>query len=124
MSPNQFYCELADQLIDKKCDRISLCQREPDSAVENKDIGYGSGIGMHLTPNTRKRTNTSGKEVCDLYQSRCNICKGTRKSKFICSACNVYFDKNVYLCHHQTGRDCFKKHVDERHDLTYKGNYY
>ena len=95
-----------------------------NQTVEDEDIGFGSEIGTHLTPTTRKRKNVSGEETSALYQSRCNICKGTKKSKFICSACKVYFDKEVYLCHHQTGRDCFKKHVDERHDLTYKGKYY
>ena len=99
ISPNQFYYELADQSSDNKYDRISLRQRESDSAFEDEDIGFASGIGTHLTPTTRKRKNASGKETSALYQSRCNICKGTRKSKFICSACKVYFDKEVYLCH-------------------------
>ena len=121
MSPNQFYCELADQLIDIKYDRISLRQREADSAVKDEDIGFGSRIGTHLTPTTRKPKNASGEESCALYQSRCNMWKGARKSMFISSACKFYFDKEVYLCHHQTGRDCFKKHVNERHDLSYKG---
>ena len=124
ISPNQFYCELADQLADNKYDRISLLQRESDSAVEDEDIGFGSGIGTHLTPTTRKRKNVSGEETSALYQSRCNICKSTKKSKFIYSACKIYFDKEVYLRHHQTGPDCFKTRVDERHDLTYKGKYY
>ena len=93
MSPNQLYCELADQLIDNKYDRISSRQRESDIAVEDEDIGFGSGIGTRLIPTTRKRKNASEEENCALYQSRCNIFKGRRKSKFICWACSSILTK-------------------------------
>ena len=36
MYPIQFYCELAEQLIDNKYSRISLRQRESDSVVEDE----------------------------------------------------------------------------------------
>ena len=30
------------------------------------------------------------------------------------------FGKGSILCHHETGRNCFAKHVSSAHDLPYK----
>ena len=67
MSPNPFFCELADQLIENKYDRMSLRQRDSDSAFEEEEMEFESGIGTHLTPTTRKSKTASGDVTSALY---------------------------------------------------------
>ena len=112
VSSNQFFCELADQVFENKYVCTSLRQRETDSAFQGETMDFGNGNGTHLTPTTCKRKTASGEETPALYQSRYDVFNGTSKSKFICSACKFYFDKEVHLCHNQTGCDCIKKHAD------------
>lgn len=118
MSPNQFYCELTHQLIHNKYDRISLRQRESDSDSQEGDMDFAIGIGTHFdTKYSQAQKSISTEDVCSL-SSHMRYLQRYKTSKVILSTCKFYFDKEVYLCHHQTGRDCFKTHVDERHDLT------
>lgn len=124
MSPNDFYCQLADSLIDNRLDKMTLRQRESDTELMEENMEFGSGVGLHLTPTKRKRKDSSGTVTNAAYQSRCSICKNTKKSKFVCSGCYSYFHKEVYICHHETGRDCFKKHTDSVHNLSYQGKLY
>jgi len=123
MTPHQFYTQLAEGLIDNSMDAIGLRQRQSD-APDVEEMESGSGIGTHLTPTTRTRRTSNGRDSNAIYQGRCDICKGTKKSKFVCSTCKRLYRKDVFICHHQTGRDCFKKHVEMCHDLSYEGPFY
>ena len=107
-------------LIDNSIDAIGFRQRESD-APDMEEMESGSGIGTHLTQTTRTRRTSNGRNSNAIYQGRCDICKGTKKSKFVCSTCKRLYQKDVFIYHHQTGRDCFKKHVEMCHGLSYEG---
>lgn len=125
MIPHELYTRPAEGLIDNKMDKIKMRQRVSDSlAKDDKDLKSGSGIGMHLTSTVRKSKTLDEKDTFAFYQSRCNISKETKKSKFIRSTCKTYLEKKIFLCHHQTDRDCFNQHVYTCHDLSYKGSYH
>ena len=108
ISPNQFYSELAEGLIENKMDKMTLRQRDSDSDAQDFDIEIGSGVGTHLTPTNRKHKSSGGSNTSAICQSRCSECKGTEKSKFICSASKMYLEREGFLCHHQTGVTALK----------------
>ena len=119
MSPNEFYFQLADELIDNSEDRVTLRQRSEE--FEESPSSIGCGVGTHVAVTNRKRRKADGTVISAVYQGRCAICKGSKKSKFICSTCRDCHQKEVFIFHGQTERDCFKRHVDFQHNLSYKG---
>lgn len=95
-SPHQFYIERAELLIENTMDKMKIKQRMSDSDMEDFNAEVGSGIGTHLAPTNRKRRISDGSATSATYQ-RCNICKGTNKSKFICSTCRQHLEKEVFM---------------------------
>ena len=125
MSPNEFYYELADELIDNNEDMVTLRQRSEEfEGSLSSPSSIGCGVGTHLAVTNRKRRKADGTMTFAVYQGRCEICKSSKKSKFICSTCRDCHQKEVFICHGQTERDCFKKHVDFQDNLSYKGSFY
>lgn len=107
MTPNEFYSQLADSLIDNRLDKRSLRQRESDTELMEEEQSFGSGVRIHLTPTKRKRNDSSGNVTGATYQTRCSIYKNSKKSKFMYPGCYQYRQKEVHICHHETGRECF-----------------
>jgi len=112
MSPNEFYGKLAEQLIDNKHEVVDTRTRLTDVPVANLTR---SGIGPHLTTTSRKRKRSDGTDSNCALQGRCKICKNGTKTKYICSTCSGFHASDFWLCHSDTGRDCFIRHYTSIH---------
>ena len=112
MTPNEFYSALAEQLIDNKYGVTNM--RSLNVEYDVTDV-TASGVGPHLTPSRRKRKRHDGSLTNSIYQGRCRVCKDGHKSKFVCSECSRDMAKDVWICHSDTGRDCFSKHLRTSH---------
>jgi len=88
MNPNEFYSLLAEGLIDNKYDSIG--SRKSRNPNEDEEHGVSansmvSGVGAHLTPTNRKKQRNDWTNTGAIYQGRCYVCRGIRKSKFLYS---------------------------------------
>eukprot|EP00171_Calliarthron_tuberculosum_P023537 IDg23537t1 len=115
MNPNDFYHTLAEQLIDNKFNLIGPSQQSTQTDDDDNELMI-SGLGPHLTPTTRKRKRSNGNLTNHVYQGRCCICRSGYKSKYVCSHCTREEQKDVFICHSSTGRNCFGRHVQSNHD--------
>ena len=113
-----FYTLLAEELIDNTFDQVGARRRSQGSTPPSAGLVASaprSGLHMHLTPTKRKRDQMSKA----LLQHKCRICK--KKSKYLCSQCLDGNDDNgsteVWLCHSETGRDCFLQHLQAAHNV-------
>ena len=73
-----------------------------------------SGIGLYLTPTKRKRMS-KGEPTNYMLQGLCRMCK--KKTTYMCSVCHYSPDitDDGWICHSQHHRDCFARHVDQKH---------
>lgn len=112
MSPIKFYEKLAEQLIDNTYGGVHRRSQVVD--VPAPDVTQ-SGIGPHLTPTSRKRKRHNGTSTNCALQGRCKQCRNGNKSKYVCSACTGVDKPDFWLCHSDTGRDCFIRHFSDFH---------
>ena len=113
---NSFNELLYEELIDNTMDSVLGKRRIGDQNTDMEDPKRVpvSGTGNHLTPRKRHRKE-KGTSTNALLQGRCMFCK-KYKSKFICSTC-ADVGKEVYVCHSQTGRECYIGHLEVEHDI-------
>ena len=121
----EFYINLAEQLIDNDYDNNRREPRYSNSGEEAHRANLRdeiddlprSGVSAHLTPTTQKRRKHNGELVTNhAKQGYCNICG--MKSKYHCSQCldeKAPGDKDIWLCHGETGRNCFIEHMSKCH---------
>lgn len=112
MTPNKFYGQLAEHLIDNKYGITHTRSARNDVSVA--DI-HTSGIGPHLKPTSRKRKRQDGSATKWALQGRCKICKNGTKTKYVCSSCTISGNADYWLCHSSTGRECFIEHFNAFH---------
>ena len=112
-SQKDYYAKLADQLIDNSFDAIGL-RNQPCSDNDKPANPLAYGTGIYLTP-TNKRRKINGNVSKAVHQARCKICKLHKKSKYLCSECLLKGNIEVWLCHSDTGRDCFQRHLQHLH---------
>lgn len=82
---------------------------------EKRETPKQAGTGIHLMQTIVKRVKSGGVVSKAFYQGRCNMCKGTKKSKYICSDRFQRKKKDVYLCHTGTKRSCFYTPLGQQH---------
>jgi hypothetical protein len=118
----EFYTLLAEELIDNSYDIRSMRIRTRGDMYQSPvrpgiSVRTGtptSGVGPHLTP-TKKKRMENGVTTNKVKQGRCKIC--FKKSKYNCSVCRDSEDsREVYICHSETGRDCFSAHLEKDHN--------
>ena len=114
MLQRTFYKDLCVPPIENRYDSFQLRRR---SSVEKTCKVFAerrsSGIGIHLTPTKKKRTN-NGTITKFARQNTCRVCK-KKKSTHSCSHCSEFGD-DVWLCHTSAGRDCFMEHLAICHE--------
>ena len=129
----QFYSELITELIDNTIDMpigaaVAITPRTIVTPVHQiglraepllLDVQTGaprSGSGIYLTPTKRLRMHR-GEVTNQLYQGNCRVCK--KKTKFVCAMCRYDHETKdeCWICHAQSNRDCFARHVDEKHSV-------
>lgn len=111
MSPNDFYTSLAEALVDNTY--MVPGTRSTNEHVVQSDMTT-SGIGPHLTPTSRKRKRVDGTVTSQALQGWCKSCK-KYKTKFVCSECSRQHSKDCWVCHSDTGRQCFVQHLRVYH---------
>ena len=103
----------AQAVIADKCEYVGNHE-----GLVSCDGSIRSGLGIHLTP-TKKKRKVKGKEVTQLKQGFCKVCK--RKTKYTCSKCEELQEneeKETFICHPSTNRDCFFQHIQQVHERT------
>ena len=123
---SEFYEDLATELIDNTYDTVGGGRRRtsqgnstgsPVSLTDNCGR-VRCGVDHHVTPTKRKKKKRNGDVTNHSMQGHCVICK--KKTRFLCSTCNDEREKGVvgkspWICHAETGRDCFKSHTELVH---------
>jgi hypothetical protein len=128
---SDFYKDLAEELIDNTYDAVGgtgACRHSSGNldGVEGSPARYDATTGepradlfAHLTPTKKKRKIKDGTTTNQTKQGYCSECKGN--AKYNCSLCldeNPNDEKKQkWLCHTETGRDCFAKHMSSCHDV-------
>ena len=126
---NEFYMDLAEELIDNNYDRVrgtaSRGQQQSysssptnDNLIHPRTGELRAGVSAHLTPTKKKRKRRDGSVTNHLKQGYCDECG--KKTKYNCSEC---YDKSLeegtaekWLCHTDTGRNCFLNHMNKCHE--------
>ena len=119
-----FYMDLAEELIDNNYDgsntrrHINLNNEQVSPTLRSKRDGtMRSGVCAHLTP-TKKRRIANKKVTNQCKQGYCAVCR--KKTKYNCSLCidlNPNTENELFLCHTETGRECFMTHLQKCHDF-------
>lgn len=81
MSKHENFCELADQVTDNSLDTKGIRDRKMSDIEQKRENPKQTGTGTHLMQTSRRRLKSGGVVSKDFYQERCNVCKGTGKSK-------------------------------------------
>ena len=124
---SDFYINLAEEMIDNNYDRYrrsggtvrlnSGMQGSP--SLYDKSGVPRAGVHAHLTPTKLKRKRKDGTLTNQCKQGYCGVCK--RKTKYNCSQCidesQHDEEKLIWLCHTDTGRDCFTLHMQITHEM-------
>jgi hypothetical protein len=120
----EFYTKLSEELIDNGWDRrgrgrdstANSAVDSPATSVLAADGSTRCGVGIHCTPTKKLRATRNGDLTKSRLQGNCKVC--SKKSSHGCSECK---DNNVsgtdcWICHPQTKQNCFKTHLEEKHD--------
>jgi len=111
---NQFYEDLAAQLIDNTYESLGLRQRGVPGAVAGSDgtpvVCFG--VGVHLTPTLKRRKGDSEHRA----QRDCRVCKSSRTT-LVCSSCRDGTGVDLLFSGPETGRGCFHVHLREVHEI-------
>ena len=114
MPQHVFYEKLAEGLIDNKFGSSTFRRVTSDSSIDDGCYVPTSGIKEHLSPTKRRRT-CLGALTNAVFQGRYAVCQQF-KSKFLCSGCRDKANLEYFICHSQTGRCCFTKHMEAEHN--------
>jgi len=110
-----FYEDLASGLIDNTFDSTGARPRAATGDT-NPTPPLGYGVGVHLTPTTKRRHPSAGGAGVFLAQRRCCVCT-THTSTLVCSECRQPDGgREMFVCGAKTGRNCFASHVLSAHD--------
>jgi len=109
------YEDLAPGLIASTFD--STGARPPAATGEtNPTPPLGYGVGVHLTPKTKRRHPSACGAGVFLAQRRCCVCT-THTSTLVCSDCRqLDGGREMFVCEAKAGRNCFASHVPSAHD--------
>ena len=121
-----FYLALAEELIDNSYDEPNSTRgqnrgnrSQSESMFDNATGMARSGVSAHLTPTKKRRKTRDGNFTNHAKQGYCDECG--RKTKWNCSKCmdekEPHMEKDIWLCHTETGRTCFADHMAKTHEL-------
>jgi len=118
LTQNDFYEDLAEQLIDNTFETVGTRARPaPSGAAAAADAAPRSfGVGIHLTATVKRREGPASKEGDHRAQRACHVCK-RRGTSWVCSGCRDSTHRELYCCGPRTGRRCFETHAREVHEL-------
>ena len=114
LTQNQFYEDLAAQLIDNTYESVGLRQRGVPGAVAGSDGApvVCFGVGVHLTPTLKRRKGDSDHRT----QRDCRVRK-SRRTTLVCSSCRDGTGVDLFFCGPKTGRGCFHVHLRQVHEI-------
>ena len=118
-SPDEYFCALADELIENKVGiraSRSSTQRQREEEEEEEDTTTTRPT-LQLTQAKKSAKTTAGNTRRS--QGRCKHSKGDKKcgkqSSYICSACSNDQHQHYMCCEATTGRKCFAEHLQAVH---------
>ena len=115
LSQQDFYCQLAEELIDNNQERIHTRNHPRSCGESDSPQSYASRSSVPVLRATKKRkTGTGGKVTKFCTQGQCRICVKGRPMT-VCSTCEDELGKSLYFCDSRSGRNCFKIHVQNTH---------
>jgi len=114
LTQNQFYEDLAAQLIDTTYDSVGLRQRGVPGAVDGSDGApvVCFGVGIHLASPFKRRKGDSDHRA----QRDCRVCKSGRTT-LVSSSCGDGTGVDPSFCGPKTGWDFFHVHLREVHEI-------
>ena len=112
MNPAEFYCNLAQEMIDNRWTEIRTRINQAGEPIEY--TGCTRNIVTNCIPTKKKskrKTQDSLKDTKFLAQYRCKVCGA--KNTNVCSSCGDY------LCHDKLSRFCLDAHCEENNQLSH-----
>ena len=121
LSQQEFYCQLAEQLIDNNQERI--CTRNCPIIYREFDFPHNQSSRLSSVPILRAikklKTGTGGKLTKFCPQGCCHVCIKACPTT-VCSLYKYELGKTLYLCGTHRGQICFKIHIQNGHSYKYK----
>ena len=111
LSQQEFYCQLAEELIDNNQDKVRTRSRRRVNSSQNL-VSMSSVPVLRATK--KRKTGTGGKLTKFCAQGRCRVCIKARPTT-VCSTCEDEMGKTLYFCDERSGRNCFQIHVQTCH---------
>ena len=102
MLQNEFYEQMALELVDNNYDAVGL---RAHSSVDDGAAVLTSGLGPHATPTKKRKRKRNGTEASARAQKDCVVC-GKRTTR-VCSQCREESIEEVFICNWSKGRICF-----------------
>ena len=113
LTQQEFYCHLAEELINNKEDQICIWSRPRSSDSSHQNL-----ISISSTPVLRatkkRKTGANGNLTKFCAQGRCRVCIKARPTT-VCSSCEDELGKTLYFCDERSGRNCFQIHIQNCH---------
>lgn len=106
---NSFFTILVHELIDNEFDTKGVDTSTVPSPIRRQEDRSRQNTNTQLIPTAKVRKRRNGDAKSFRMQRNCKIC--SMKTKWTCSTCEV----ETFLCHMQTGRNCFDAHCDRNH---------
>ena len=113
LSQKEFYCQLAEELIDNNQERIRTRNR-PANSDNGINMSVITGTVPILRATRKRKLGSNGKPTKFCAQGRCRVCIKARPTT-VCSLCEDELHKTLYFCDNRSGRNCFEIHVQNCH---------
>ena len=118
LNQQEFYCALAEELIERGDSRRSRRGGREGVAATRQNSNTSSSLEMDSVPTlrtvTRMKRNRDGTCTTNRVQGRCRICYKGRPTT-ICSLCEDRKEEQHFFCNPKSGRDCFQQHKQNEH---------
>ena len=116
LSQQEFYCQLAEELIDNNQERIRTRNRKRTNGEFSSPQSQSSRLSLLpvLRATKKRKTGTGGKPTRFCAQGRCRVCIKARPTT-VCSICEDELGKSLFFCDTRRGRNCFEIHVENCH---------
>ena len=119
ITQDEFYAQLAEELIDNSLDSMNLPRRAP-TTQQSSAMANGvakSGVGAHLMLTKRRRKSKDENVQRARLQGRCRVCD--LKTTQVCSVCRKHNrnEPDTWLCSTRKGATCFPTHIAGSHNV-------
>ena len=113
LTQQEFYYQLAEELIDNNQDKVRTRHGPRRSDNSHQNLISISSIPV-LRATKKRKIGTDGNLTKFCAQGRCRVCIKARPTT-VCSSCEDDLGKTLYFCDERSGRNGFQIHIQNCH---------